>query len=190
MKTSKLNQNSQSHSNPPNESALLYTYQFETPLGTMIGLANEEALFFLEFLDLPSLALRTEQIKKHTQGKILEEKSSILIKIEEELNAYFKGELKIFKTPVIQLGTPFQKKVWDALSQIPYGKTRSYGEQAHIVGSSSAFRAVGTANGANRHCIIVPCHRVVNTDGKLGGYGSGLWRKEWLLNHEKQHATE
>jgi AraC family transcriptional regulator of adaptative response/methylated-DNA-[protein]-cysteine methyltransferase len=102
------------------------------------------------------------------------------------LDNYFAGKLKQFKTPIFWSGSVFQKIVWDALVRIPYGETRSYADVAASLGKPSAFRAVANANGANPLAIVVPCHRVINTDGGLGGYGGGLARKKWLIDHEKQ----
>jgi methylated-DNA-[protein]-cysteine S-methyltransferase len=100
---------------------------------------------------------------------------------------YFAGERTRFDLPLAPAGTPFQRRVWDALCEIPYGETISYGELARRVGSPGAFRAVGLANGRNPLAIIVPCHRVIGADGRLTGYGGGLDRKRWLLEHEAAH---
>ena len=102
----------------------------------------------------------------------------------EELRAYFAGELREFTVPLRPAGTPFQRKVWAELRRIPYGATISYAELAARVGNPNAARAVGSANGKNPVCVVIPCHRVIAADGTLGGFGGGLWRKEWLLRHE------
>jgi methylated-DNA-[protein]-cysteine S-methyltransferase len=102
-----------------------------------------------------------------------------------QLEEYFKGSRKSFSLKLLLLGTPFQKLVWQQLKKISYGKVASYGDVARAVGNPHAYRAVGNANNRNPIGIIIPCHRVIGSDGKLVGYGSGLWRKEWLLNHEK-----
>jgi len=102
-----------------------------------------------------------------------------------QLDEYFKGSRKRFSLKLVLLGTPFQKLVWQQLKKIPYGKVASYGDVAMAIGHPHAYRAVGNANNKNPLPIIIPCHRVIGSDGKLVGYGSGLWRKEWLLNHEK-----
>jgi len=102
----------------------------------------------------------------------------------EQLQAYFAGEREDFDMPLGLHGTPFQRRVWAALQEIPYGETISYGELARWVGSPGASRAVGSANGRNPVAIVVPCHRVIAADGGLGGYGGGLDRKTWLLEHE------
>lgn len=102
-----------------------------------------------------------------------------------QLEEYFKGIRKGFSLKLLLQGTPFQKLVWQQLKRIPYGKVVSYGDVARAIGKPRAFRAVGNANNKNPVAIIVPCHRVIGSNGKLVGYGSGLWRKEWLLKHEK-----
>jgi len=103
----------------------------------------------------------------------------------EQLEAYFEGNLQEFDLPLLMPGTPFQQKVWETLRAIPYGTTISYTELARRIGRSGASRAVGSANGRNRICIVVPCHRVIAADGTLGGFGGGLARKQWLLEHER-----
>ena len=106
--------------------------------------------------------------------------------IEKELKQYFSSKLLEFKTPVHLIGSEFQKSVWQALQKIQIGKTCSYADQAKAIGKPTAFRAVANANGMNPLGIIIPCHRVINTNGELGGYGGGLARKEWLLKHERE----
>ena len=107
-----------------------------------------------------------------------------------QLKQYFKGELQNFNLPVSPEGTDFQKKVWELLKEIPYGTTTSYGEISKKLGMKNGARAVGLANGANPVSIILPCHRVIGQNGKLTGYGGGLWRKEWLLKMERANLKE
>jgi methylated-DNA-[protein]-cysteine S-methyltransferase len=104
----------------------------------------------------------------------------------QQLDEYFKGARKNFSLKLLLQGTPFQKLVWQRLKKVPYGKLVSYGAVARAIGKPNAYRAVGNANNKNPIAIIIPCHRVIGSDGNLVGYGSGLWRKEWLLNHEKR----
>jgi methylated-DNA-[protein]-cysteine S-methyltransferase len=104
--------------------------------------------------------------------------------VREQLAAYFGGRLREFELPLRMAGTPFQHLVWQGLRAIPYGETVSYAELARTIGRPGASRAVGSANGRNPISIVVPCHRVIAADGTLGGYGGGLDRKEWLLQHE------
>ncbi|MGD0853036.1 MAG: methylated-DNA--[protein]-cysteine S-methyltransferase [Acidimicrobiales bacterium] len=109
--------------------------------------------------------------------------------VAQQLDAYFAGELSSFDLEMDLIGTTFQRNVWAALGEIPYGETISYGELAQCVGNPNASRAVGLANGRNPIAIIVPCHRVIGADGSLTGYGGGLERKTWLLEHEKKHRS-
>lgn len=101
-----------------------------------------------------------------------------------QLDEYFKGERKIFSLKLNPEGTEFQQKVWNELQQIPYGETRSYLEQSEKLGDTKAIRAVASANGKNPIWIVIPCHRIIGSDGSLTGYAGGIWRKRWLLEHE------
>ena len=107
-----------------------------------------------------------------------------------QLDEYFKGKRKKFSVPLILEGTDFQKAVWRQLQKIPFGQTASYGDVARATGSPQAFRAVGNANNKNRIPLIIPCHRVIGSDGQMVGFGSGIWRKEWLLDHEKNTGNK
>ncbi len=102
-----------------------------------------------------------------------------------QLDEYFKGRRKKFSVPLVLIGTDFQKAVWRQLKKIPFGQTASYGDVARAIGRPRAFRAVGNANNKNPIPLIIPCHRVIGSDGKLVGFGGGIWRKRWLLDHEK-----
>lgn len=143
---------------------------FSTPIGLLHAVSNEKALVELSF-DAPSLELSD---------------SPLLRAFGKELEAYFTGALKTFTTRLDPIGTPFQVQVWKALQKIPYGKTISYKQLAESIGRPTAFRAVARANGANPLPIVIPCHRVIQADGGLGGYNCGLERKEWLLKKEKR----
>jgi methylated-DNA-[protein]-cysteine S-methyltransferase len=109
----------------------------------------------------------------------------ILADCYDQLDEYFKGERHEFSFPYMVEGTDFQKSVWNALTTIPYGSTGSYKDIAVSIGNEKAIRAVGSANGKNKLSIVIPCHRIIGSNGTLTGYAGGLWRKEWLLNHEK-----
>ena len=158
----------------------------DTPLGPMLAIANDEALYLLEFVDRRGLEREIERLRKKTKLAIIPGYTKAINSIEMELNLYFKQQLKEFKTPLCLFGSTFQKYVWDELVKIPPGETRSYSEIAVAIGRPTAFRAVAQANGANQFAIIIPCHRVINTNGELGGYSGGLTRKEWLINHERK----
>jgi AraC family transcriptional regulator of adaptative response/methylated-DNA-[protein]-cysteine methyltransferase len=157
----------------------------ETPLGTMIAIADEHVLYLLEFVDGRGVDREIEKLCATKNATIITSSTTPIESVKIELAAYFNGNLKQFTTPIYMMGTPFQQCVWKALKNIPYGETKSYGEQAATIGNKTAFRAVANANGANQLAIIIPCHRVINSNGKLGGYGGGINRKQWLLDFEK-----
>lgn len=156
-----------------------------TPLGTMVIVTNEEALYLLEFEEPLRVTQGIQKIEKSINSKVIRGKNKPMESIEWELTEYFKGRLKNFKTPIVSVGSLFQQSVWQALQHIPLGCTQSYADLARTIGKPSAYRAVAQANGANQIAIVVPCHRVINADGKLGGYGGGIARKQWLLDHER-----
>lgn len=170
----------------PQELKVLKTAQLDTPLGPMIAIASNEALYLLEFVDRQDLEREIESFKARIKSTLTPGYTNSIYSIEKELRQYFEGNLQEFKTPLFLLGTPFQKSAWDQLRKIPYGKTVSYADQASAIGKPKAYRAVAQANGCNRFPVVIPCHRVINTSGELGGYSSGLARKKWLLNHEKK----
>lgn len=153
----------------------LYKAKIETPLGTMVAIADEKDLYGLAFED-------SMLQKWKTKDGI----TSPILKIKNELDSYFSGMLKVFKTVVACEGTNFQMQTWTVLYQIPYGETRSYKDLAYAVGDPKACRAVANANRCNPLAIIVPCHRVIKSDGGLCGYNGGVERKKWLINHERQ----
>lgn len=157
----------------------------ETPLGKMIAIADENCLYLLEFLEQRNLEKKIEALQLKTKSSITYATNEPLLSIAEELMAYFKGTLQEFKTPLYLTGTAFQNLAWTALMRIPYGEIRSYAEQAEIVRKPTAYRAIANANGANQLAIVIPCHRIINSDGKIGGYGGGIERKRWLIDHEK-----
>lgn len=167
---------------------ILKSTQLDSPLGPMLAIANDRALYLLEFVDGRGVAREVENLRLKTKADIVSGNVEALSSIKKELKAYFAGNLKTFKTPVKFLGTPFQQLVWSALMRIPHAETRSYAEQATAIKKPTAYRAVANANGANQLAIIVPCHRIINTSGALGGYGGGIKRKKWLLDHEKNGA--
>lgn len=164
--------------------ASLIGRRLTTPLGPMLAVAAPSGLCLLEFADRPMLATQTRRVRAHFGGPIVDGAHSCLDQIERELRLYFSGELQHFSTPLVTPATPFQEAAWDQLKQIPYGQTMSYDEQARRMGKPGAQRAVGHANGHNRIAIVIPCHRVIRSDGKLCGYGGGLWRKRRLLELE------
>jgi AraC family transcriptional regulator of adaptative response/methylated-DNA-[protein]-cysteine methyltransferase len=157
----------------------------ESPLGPLLTGATDEGICLLEFTDRVKLETQIETMRRRFKCPIVPGDNRHLTQLREQLDAYFAGRLRNFSVPLVAPGTPFQEKVWSALLKIPYGQTLSYEELASRVGAPGAQRAVGTANGSNRIAIVIPCHRVVNKNGKLGGYGGLLWRKEALLHLER-----
>lgn len=153
----------------------------ETPVGPMIAASRDGALVLLEFTNRRMMEAQIETLKKRFKAAFLPEDDAVIKQTRRELDEYFKGRRRDFTIPLDYPGTPFETKVWDALLKIPYGETRSYEQLAEITSSKGAVRAVGSANGRNRIAIVIPCHRVVNKSGALGGYGGGLWRKQTLL---------
>lgn len=138
----------------------------------------------LEFDNEKRINNHFNQFKKYWDVEIIEEETSITTTTKNQLTAYFSNQQTIFDVPLDLVGTDFQLKVWNELQRIPFGSTRSYKEQAIAVGNLKAIRAVATANGENRISIIIPCHRVIGSDGSLTGYGGGIWRKQKLLELE------
>jgi AraC family transcriptional regulator of adaptative response/methylated-DNA-[protein]-cysteine methyltransferase len=132
------------------------------------------------------LELQLRRVGKHFRQTPMPGKNEMLERLENELELYFAGDLEAFTVPSTAPGTSFQKLVWEGLMRIPYGETRSYAEQAAAIGRPTAVRAVARANGDNRMAIVIPCHRVIGADGKLTGYGGGLWRKQFLLDLERR----
>lgn len=156
-----------------------------TPLGPMVAGATEQALCLLEFTDRRMLETQLKRIRRQLDCSFVPGSTAVLDRFAKELEAYFAGKLTRFTTPLDTPGTEFQQSVWKELLKIPYGKTVSYGQVARAIGQPSSVRAVAAANGDNRIAIVIPCHRVIGSDGKLTGYGGGLWRKQRLLDLER-----
>jgi AraC family transcriptional regulator of adaptative response/methylated-DNA-[protein]-cysteine methyltransferase len=152
--------------------------------------ATSEGVCLLEFADRPMLAAQLATVRKHFGFPAIPGTSHHLRQLETELAAYFAGTLRAFSVPLVYPGTTFQRRVWEALLRIPYGRTRSYEELAAAVGLPGGQRSVGRANGLNRIAIVIPCHRVVRKDGHLGGYGGGLRRKQFLLDLERGRMAD
>lgn len=162
----------------------LYSQWIDTKIGSMLAISDEEKLYLLEFVDRRGLEKEIENLKKKLNAVIIPQKTKPLESIKEELEIYFENPKIEFKTPIAYLGSEFLMKVWDSLRTIEPGLTMSYSGLADLIKNSQAVRAVARANGLNQLAIIVPCHRIIAKDGTLGGYGGGIVRKKWLLNHE------
>lgn len=157
----------------------------ESPLGPLVAAATGEGVCLLEFTDRRMLEAQFKTLRRLFSRTVVPGENAHLASLRSELARYFAGDLRVFLTPLAYPGTPFQVRVWQQLLLIPYGETRSYQDIAHAIKEPGAARAVGTANGMNRVAVLIPCHRVVNKDGRLGGYGGGLWRKRLLLGVER-----
>ena len=157
----------------------LCTATVRTPLGAVLLVSNGKALTGV--FTKKDKAPRDAVLAPRGNNRALKEAKS-------QLKEFFQGKRKRFTVPLEMAGTPFQKKVWKALTAIPYGQTISYRQLAKMVGKPKAARAVGNANRENPVCIVVPCHRVIATGGGIGGYAGGLARKRWLLAHERSTA--
>lgn len=157
----------------------MYKLDYQSPIGIIEILSTEEAIYSIMFTD------------RETVEHIMQpEYPEFLKSCYDQLNEYFLGERVHFTFPYSFEGTVFQRSVWDALTTIPYAETASYKHIAQTIGNVGAVRAVGSANNRNKLSIVIPCHRIISVGGKLTGYAGGLWRKEWLLQHEKSNKKE
>ncbi|MBV8801711.1 MAG: bifunctional transcriptional activator/DNA repair protein Ada [Gammaproteobacteria bacterium] len=166
--------------------SILKAAWLDTKLGPMLAIADQNGLYLLEFVDRRGLEREVNQLRKKLNAAIVPGETDIIKSIGNEITHYFNGTNMLFKTPIHLIGSTFQKNVWQELKRITPGETRSYLEIAKLIHAPTACRAVARANGANQLSIIVPCHRVINTNGEIGGYGGGVARKQWLLEHEKK----
>lgn len=172
-----------SPSNSKNQN-IINLQRIETPLGLMFAAATKTGICMLEFADRKSLEAEFQDLAKSFDAKIIIGDSPHFKILEEELKLYFNGNLKAFSVPLSPVGTEFQKTVWEVLRKIPYGETWTYKKQAETLGDAKKVRAVANANGLNKISIVLPCHRVIGSNGKLTGYGGGIWRKQKLLEME------
>lgn len=159
--------------------------KLDTPLGEMIALVDDISVRLLEFADRRALPGEISRLEPTSAGR-----NEVAEALAEELSSYFSGASTSFNLKTVQHGTELEESVWTVLQRIPFGETRSYGDIARSIGWPEMAREVGQANGANKISIIVPCRRVIGADGSLIGYGGGLWRKKWLLEHERKVANK
>ncbi len=159
-----------------------------TPLGPMFVCATENGVCLLEFIDRKMLETEFKELQKHLNANIIGGENKHIKQAKKEIAEYFNGTRKSFDVKLETPGTDFQNLVWDHLRKIAFGKTSTYQQQAEAINNPKAVRAVASANGFNRISIIIPCHRVIGKNGKLTGYGGGLERKKWLLEHEQKNA--
>ncbi len=157
-----------------------------SPLGPLLGAATEEGVCMLEYADRKKLPDQAADLTRWFHRPVVPGSNAHLARAAVELGEYFTGRRQRFEMPLVLRGTEFQEMVWEELLRIPYGETISYEELSQRIGRPGAQRAVGLANGRNRLPIVIPCHRVIQKNGQLRGYGGGLWRKEWLLDLERK----
>ncbi|MCV6547824.1 MAG: trifunctional transcriptional activator/DNA repair protein Ada/methylated-DNA--[protein]-cysteine S-methyltransferase [Cohaesibacter sp.] len=172
------------------QDALLRADWIDTPLGAMIAVSDASSLHLLEFLERKALPRELKALHKRAKGSLGFGRFSPTDQVQKELDAYFKGDVASFKTPITMHGSAFTQQVWRQLRSIPVGQTRSYSQLAKELDNPAATRAVARANGANPLAILVPCHRVIASDGNLTGYGGGLWRKQKLIDLEQKIARK
>ena len=164
----------------------LFAERLTTPLGTMLAVADDEGLRLLEFGDRRALENELPLLRQRLKKSVVPGEHPHLAATRKQLADYFAGENLGFDVPLAPVGSEFQLRAWEILRSIPVGETRSYSWMAQKLGDPELRRAVGRANGTNMIAIIIPCHRVIRADGHLCGYGGGLWRKKWLLEHERE----
>jgi AraC family transcriptional regulator of adaptative response/methylated-DNA-[protein]-cysteine methyltransferase len=167
---------------------VVHVKRFTTPLGPMFACATQKGICLLEFTNRRMLETEFNDLKKRLNAIILPGDNAHIDLLQQELREYFEGSRRSFSVQLDPQGSEFQKSVWNKMLEIPYGDTWSYQEEATKLNKAKAVRAVASANGMNKISILIPCHRVIGKDGALKGYGGGLARKKWLLDHEKKHV--
>ena len=166
--------------------ACMFAERIDTPLGAMLAVADDQGLRLLEFADRRALERELTILRQRLKTNVVPGEHRYLEAIRSQLARYFSGKELKFDVPLAPIGSDFQLRAWEVLRSIPVAETRSYSWMAERLGIPGARRAVGRANGTNMLSIIIPCHRVIRADGTLCGYGGGLWRKKWLLDHERK----
>lgn len=161
-----------------------------TPIGAMLAVVNDDGVCLLEFVDRRAIETQIAVLRRRFETYVVPGEHPMLARVEREAKKYFEGKSAVIDVPLAVKGTEFQERVWEVLREIPPGETQSYAQVAKEMGRKSAVRAVARANGDNRLAIVIPCHRVIGSDGSLTGYGGGIWRKEWLLEHERKMAAK
>ena len=161
---------------------------FDTPLGEMTAAAIREGICFLGFSGTKELSHALHSLSEHYGMPSRKGSNWHTWTLKRQLKEYFRGRRKEFTVRLLTQGTEFQQSVWESLKKIPYGTTITYLEQAKILNNPDAFRAVANADGHNPVAIVIPCHRVIGSDGSLTGYAGGLEKKQWLIDHERKHS--
>jgi O-6-methylguanine DNA methyltransferase len=166
----------------------IITTVFSTPVGEMIAGATDAGICLFDFKYRKMLPAIQRRISTGLNDSFVDGTHPLIADLRKELDEYFSGTRTTFSVPLQPVGSEFQQKIWTALQRIPYGSVATYMQQAKVYGDEKAIRAVATANGMNGIAIIIPCHRVIGTNGSLTGYAGGLTAKRWLLEHERKHA--
>jgi AraC family transcriptional regulator of adaptative response/methylated-DNA-[protein]-cysteine methyltransferase len=169
---------------------IIKTTELETPVGDMIAAATKDGICLLSFKGNPLMDKELGELASYFGIDVKHGTNRHLRALKKQLKEYFKGKRKEFSLPLLTPGTEFQQLVWNSLRKIPYGTTMSYLRQAKILKNPAAVRAVAGANGANRIAIVIPCHRVIGSGGDLVGYGGGIERKRWLIEHERKNSGQ
>src|SRR5450759_4593476 len=169
---------------------MIKTTKIETPLGEMVAGATDEGVCLLEFTDRRMLPTEYKDLTRQLKTTVEDGENKHLKILRKQLKEYFDGRRKEFSVPLVTPGSEFQQAVWKELQNIQFGSTRSYQEQAIALNRPDSVRAIANANGMNRISIVIPCHRVIGSNGRLTGYGGGLKRKRWLLDHEKKYSGQ
>jgi AraC family transcriptional regulator, regulatory protein of adaptative response / methylated-DNA-[protein]-cysteine methyltransferase len=169
---------------------MIKTTKIETPLGEMVAGATDEGVCLLEFTDRRMLPTEYKDLTRQLMTTVEDGENKHLKILRKQLKEYFDGRRKEFSVPLVTPGSEFQQAVWKELQNIQFGSTRSYQEQAIALNRPDSVRAIANANGMNRISIVIPCHRVIGSNGRLTGYGGGLKRKRWLLDHEKKYSGQ
>ena len=169
---------------------MIKTTIIKTPIGEMVAGATDDGICLLEFTDRRMLPNEYKDLQRRLKTTLEDAENKHTKSLRKQLKEYFEGKRKEFTIPLITPGSEFQKSVWKELQNIKYGETRSYLEQSIVLKKPESIRAIANANGMNRIAIVIPCHRVIGADGRLVGYGGGLHRKKWLLDHEKKYSGQ
>ncbi len=162
----------------------------ETPIGDMTAAATNEGICMLEFAEPSGKGADIDRLALIYNMETTHGKNRHIRALRKQLKEYFKGKRKEFTVPLFYHGSEFQKSVWQFLLKIPFGKTVTYMNLAESLGNPKAIRAAANATGSNPLAIIIPCHRVIGSDGDLTGYGGGLERKRWLIDHERKYSGQ
>jgi len=172
------------------EKTSIQVMDLNTPLGPMQAGVTAIGVCFLEFADRIRMEEEMTELKTLLNAEIIAGRNQFSDQLEKELKEYFEGKRKVFDVPLHTPGNEFSQSVWKMLMNIPYGQTWTYKKQAEMLNNPKAIRAIGTTNGRNRLAIIIPCHRVIGSNGSLTGYAGGIEKKKWLLNFEREHSEK